>query len=157
MRRSLWIYCIFLAIGSVQAEENYREGEIPWVSNTDELMAGKLKMNSTGNIITARPGEKIHTLVNYCCNTEDFEPYGLYQVILGYDSLGPKECLMNELGYRAGGEGISFLWLEAPKNPGIYLVQVSLEHARSRVEALQNWSGSDSTKLTIGRVEVIGD
>ncbi len=142
--------------GSMDSVGEYAEiirKEIPSVVCSGSMSIANLNLNRQGNVIIARPGEKIYGMVNFSCNTACLEQYSLNQIIIGYEGLGPRGCIFNELGYRCG-DGIKTIYLEAPREPGIYNVQCSLEQARSPAEAMQNWNSSESIKLTIGSVIV---
>ncbi len=127
--------------------------EIPVVACSGSMSIANLNMNRQGNVIIARPGEKIYGMVNFSCDTASLDQYSLNQIIIGYEGLGPKGCIFNELGYRCG-DGIKTIYLEAPREPGVYNIQCSLEQARSPSEAMQNWSSSESVKMTIGSIVV---
>ena len=138
-------------------EENTLEmnrGEIPTIVCSGNMAIANLNLNGQGNVIVARPGERIFSTVNFSCNTECVNMHSLNQIIIGYEKLGPRKCIFNELGYRCGGDRITSFFLEAPREPGVYLVQCSLEQEHSPIEAMQNWDRSREVKLTIGRVIV---
>lgn len=127
--------------------------EIATVVCSESMSVANLNLNRQGNVILARPGEKIFSTVNFACNTDCIDSNSLNQIIIGYENLGPRKCIFNELGYRCG-EGIASFLLVAPKEPGSYDIQCCLEQAYSPVEAMQNWHSGDTVKLTIGRVVV---
>jgi hypothetical protein len=139
-KRYSWIFASFLAI-SVSAtcaeEEEKNFSDVVFVS---PVSASNLNFNSQGNIITARSGEKVFSTLNFSCEHTLPDPDALYQIVIGYEGIGPQKCVFNELGYRfAGKEGILSFFFEAPEEAGVYNVQCQILSARSSVEALQNW------------------
>lgn len=123
------------------------------------VSAFNLNFNRQGNTIIARSGEKVFSTLNFSCEDVLPDPDALYQIVIGYEAMGPQKCVFNELGYRfAGKDGILSFFFEAPEAPGVYNVQCQILSARSSVEALQGWwlageEGEDQ-KITIGKVIV---
>jgi len=133
--------------------------EIPVVSSAGPLSVANFNLNRQGNSIVARSGEKIFSTLNFSCESSFADPNTLYQIVVGYDDVGPQKCIFNELGYQfEGKEGILSFFCEAPTSPGVYEVQCNISSARSSAEALQGWwdqSGGDhDEKVTIGRIIV---
>lgn len=129
--------------------------EIPAVASSESMTIANLNLDGQGNVIIAKGGERIWSRVNFSCNTDYIEENSLNQIVIGYEGLGFSKCIFNELGYRCGGEGIIPFVLEAPREPGIYNVQCSLEQSPSRMDAMQNWANGTTIKMTIGRVIVV--
>ena len=133
--------------------------EIPIVSSVGPVSVANFKLNRQGNVIVARQGEKIFSTLNFSCDNAFIDPNSLYQIVVGYEDVGPQKCILNELGYQIEGkEGILSFFCEAPTTPGIYEVQCHISSARSSVEALKLWwdqSGGDyNQKVSIGRIIV---
>ncbi len=160
---------IFLCVVTSGFQEMYADNasnyagslnrEIPIVSSVGPLAVANLKLNYQGNVIVARSGEKIFSTLNFSCETPFVTPNSLYQIVVGYDEIGPQKCILNELGYQIEGkEGILSFFCEAPSTPGIYEVQCHMSSASSSVEALQKWwdqpMGDHNEKVTIGRIIV---
>jgi hypothetical protein len=106
--------------------------------------------------MVARPGEKIFSTVNFSSNASLVDPDSLYQIVIGYENVGPQKCIFNELGYRfEGKDGILSFFCEAPEAPGLYEVQCQLSSERSSVEAMQGWWDQKETeKITVGKIIV---
>ena len=149
----------------VYAEDAYMGGqelfnkEIPPIASIGPMAVANLNFNKQGNTIIARAGEKIFSTVNYSSDSTFIDADSLYQIVIGYESVGPQKCIFNELGYRfEGKEGILSFFCEAPDVPGVYEVQCRLSSARSSAEALQGWwdqKGTDyDTRANIGRIIV---
>lgn len=120
--------------GVAQAEDRYETASI------EPLSVSRLNFNKQGNVVVARPGEKIFSTVNFSSQGDFVEPDSLYQIVIGYEGVGPKKCIFNELGYRfEGKEGILSFFCEAPETPGVYEVQSKISCAKSSAEALQSW------------------
>ncbi len=131
--------------------------EIPSEGSMGPLSLTRFNLNRQGNTIIARPGEKIFSTLNFFCQMAD--PEALYQVVIGYEDVGPQKCIFNELGYRfEGEEGIVSFFLEAPAVPGIYDVQCNVSSARSSLEAFQSWweqkTEGAHEMVTVGRIIV---
>ena len=124
------------------------------VCGTNATLAN-LNLNGQGNIIAAHPGERIYSLVNFSCSLEPSDNYTLYQMVIGYEEVGPKKCILNELGYRCCGAMIQDFWLEAPLEPGVYNIQGFLDSSSSKTEAMRQWDSTDKEKMTIGRIIVL--
>lgn len=155
---------LFLLLGVISSGAGYSvedlvleavRKEIPSVACSRSMAIANLNLNGQGNILAARPGEKVFCTVNFSCNTECIDSNSLNQIIIGYGNLGPSKCIFNELGYRCGGDRITSFYLEAPREVGVYDVQCSLEQAYSPVEAMLNWSIANAPKLTVGRIVVV--
>jgi len=158
MRRTyFWIAASLLgAYVGGYAEE---VGDDSYIASVNPVSAFNLNFNRQGNTIIARPGEKVFSTLNFSCETALPDPDALYQIVIGYETMGPQKCVFNELGYRfAGKEGILSFFFEAPEFPGVYDVQCHVLSARSSVEALQNWwtlgEEGENQKITVGRIIV---
>lgn len=133
--------------------------ESPSAFDINPLAVGNLNLNKQGNVIVARKGERIFTTLNFFCSPAFADPEALYQIVIGYETIGPQKCIFNELGYRfEGKEGILSFFCEAPETPGIYDVQCHISSERSSAEALQSWwdqkAEESNTKVTVGRIIV---
>lgn len=127
--------------------------------SANPISAFNLNFNRQGNTIIARSGEKIFSTLNFFCEDVALDSDDLYQIVIGYETMGPQKCVFNELGYRfAGKEGIVSFFFEAPELPGVYNVQCHTLSARSSVEALQNWwtqgEEGENQKTIIGKIIV---
>lgn len=143
--------CLFSKVGLA---DDFRERV-----NSDSLVVSRLNLNKMGNVVVARPGEKIFSTVNFSSYEDFIEPDSLYQIVIGYEGVGPQKCIFNELGYRfEGKEGILSFFCEAPEYPGVYEVQCKISSARSSAEALQSWwdvKGLDiNEKYSLGKIIV---
>ena len=151
-----------LAFQAVNAEMmNFESAnrEIPVLSKLGPVSIANFNLNRQGNTIVARKNEKIFSTLNFSCDVPFGDPDSLYQIVIGYENVGPQKCIFNELGYRfEGKEGILSFFCEAPDSPGVYDVQCKVFSAGSSVEALQSWwdqkVGDFNSKTTIGRIIV---
>lgn len=153
----LWIAASLLGSCVTSYAEGKREDS--YVASANPVSAFNLNFNRQGNTIIARPGEKVFSTLNFSCDDAIPDQDALYQIVIGYEAMGPQKCVFNELGYRfAGKEGILSFFFEAPEYPGIYDVQCHVLSARSSAEALQNWwtlgEESENQKMTVGRIIV---
>ena len=129
--------------------------ETPSFVCTDAVTIANLNLNGQGNVLVARPGERIYAQVNFSCNQSVVENHELNQLIIGFKDIGAKKCILNEMGYRCSGQMIQDFWLEAPLEAGVYEVQGFLEQASSQKEALQQWNNRDQYKMTVGKIIVV--
>lgn len=131
--------------------------EIPYEALKEPSAVANLNLNRQGNVIVARPGEKIFATLNFLYDADSLDPLSLNQIVIGYSEEGPQKCIFNELGYRCG-EGIASFFLESPRNPGVYEIQCRFEQAYSPLEAMQRWwdEGPEvqGLKMTIGKIIV---
>lgn len=143
-------------VALMNLEPFYRE--IPSVLSVGPVSVANFNLNRQGNVIVVRKGEKIFSTLNFSCDEPFSDPEALYQIVIGYENLGPQKCIFNELGYRfEGKEGILSFFCEAPSVAGVYDVQCKVFSAHSSAEALQSWwdqKGGESSKTTIGRIIV---
>ncbi len=166
MKKGIYIFLCavgasFQGIHADNVGEEFLEAhrELPVVSSVGPLSVANFNLNRQGSSIVARSGEKIFSTLNFSCESASADPNSLYQIVVGYDDVGPQKCIFNELGYQfEGKEGILSFFCEAPTSPGVYEVQCHISSARSSAEALQSWwdqSGGDyDKKVTIGRIIV---
>jgi hypothetical protein len=155
--KGLWIFLSFLGLCAHVAYAE--EEEFVHSISAQPVSAFNLNFNSHGNTINARSGEKVFSTLNFSFENTLSDPDALYQIVIGYEGLGPQKCVFNEFGYRfAGKEGILSFFFEAPEDPGVYNVQGHIVSARSSIEALQNWwSHSEEEvdrKIVLGKIIV---
>lgn len=154
------VYLMAMCILGSYASISYAE-EVNFSREAAEtpVSAFNLNFNRQGNTIVARAGEKVFSTLNFSCEDVLPDPDALYQIVIGYESMGPQKCLFNELGYRfAGKDGILSFFFEAPQESGVYNVQCQILSARSSAEALQSWwtlgEEGEDRKITIGKIIV---
>jgi hypothetical protein len=151
---------ISMAILGICSSISYAEEEnLPQTVSVNPVSVFNLNFNRQGNSIVARSGEKIFSTLNFLCNEGALDPEALYQIVIGYEGMGPQKCVFNELGYRfSGKEGIVSFFFEAPEEVGAYNVQCHVLSAKSSVEAVQRWwsvgEEEGSQKITIGKIFV---
>jgi hypothetical protein len=143
---------------SMMAQDPFSKEVIPTVS-IEPLSVFNLNFNKQGNIVVARASEKIFSTLNFSGASAFVDPDALYQIVIGYEDVGPQKCIFNELGYRfEGKDGILSFFCEAPEMPGVYEVQCRISSARSSAEALQGWwdqKGMEySEKVDLGKIVV---
>ena len=160
MQKYVFIAICIVGFGFQEAYgESFSNRDIPIVASVGSLSVANFNLNKQGNTIVARKGEKIFSTLNFSCDTPFVNPDSLYQIVIGYENVGPQKCIFNELGYRfEGKEGILSFFCEAPEAPGVYEVQCDISSARSSLEALQSWwdqkTEEYNTKVTVGRIIV---
>ena len=129
--------------------------EVPLFICTDAVTIANLNLNGQGNVLIARPGERIYAIVNFECNPDAVDDNELHQLVIGFKDIGAKRCILNELGYRCSGAMIQDFWLEAPSEIGVYDVQGFLEQGSSQKKAMSQWDNRDQHKMTIGKIIVV--
>lgn len=139
----------------ISSEGSYKcmQQDIPEVVDLAAVSVTRLNLDAQGNVIIARPGERIYTTINYACDEQCIDPYSLNQIIIGYEDLGPQDCILNELGYRCHSGIVGFV-LRVPKSAGTYNVQCCFVQAYSPAEAMKCWENAEVVKKTVGQIIV---
>ena len=138
-----------------ELEFEQQEGEAPG----SPLSLMNFNLNRQGDSIVARAGEKIFSTLNFTSDSLSVDPNALYQIVLGFDDLGPQKCIFNQLGYQFDGkEGILSFFCEVPSRPGVYDVKCNITSARSSEDALKSWWNQSELdtleKVIVGRIIV---